>query len=281
MADDLTAGNPAGDTTGNPSDPAAASGTSNQTGEASGQGATGQDSFIPKGLDLNTLPPHVRAQVEKINSDMVRGFTEKTTKLSETAKQEAAKMTESFKQKAELYDQLAGQEEFVKMWNDHVAKTGQPPTPDPADPVAQLSTKLQQMEQKIAESELIQVTDSFADAVNEKGEKLHPDFDKLNSLVLGKTQKGQEVTFLRAFTELSTGKTHQERLANGYKAAKAFHEQIFEEGRKAGLGRTQTKLMNGSSPPTNINGNFQVTEKRPKSAHEALEMAKKGIAVSR
>ena len=274
--DDLTNPTPTNGASATPDTvPASTTGTVQPGGEANGQGAPAEESFTK--LDPNTLPPQLKAAYD----NMLRDYKDKTGKLSETAKQEAARMTESFKQKAELYDQLAGQEEFVKMWNDHVAKTGQPPTPDPADPVAQLSTKLQQMEQKIAESELIQVTDSFADAVNDKGEKLHPDFDKLNSLVLGKTQKGQEVTFLRAFTELSTGKTHQERLANGYKAAKAFHDQIFEEGRKAGLGRTQAKLMNGSNPPTNINGNFSTTEKRPKSAHEALEMAKKGIAVSR
>lgn len=288
MPENLTAGNPATTTTGNPStDPAAANGTSNQTGEAAQtQGATGSETFIPQGLDLNTLPQSVRAHIEKINADMVRGFTEKTTKLSETIKTETQKATEAYKQKAEFYDQISTQDEFVRMWNEYVQKTGTAPTgADPNDPVSELKSQVQAMQQKVAASEMKQVTDAFAEAKNEKGELLNPHFDELNSLIIGKHGEGdtaQEYSLLRAAIELAPGKTPQEKLANGYKAAKQLHDAIFEAGKKAGMGRLQAKVLNGTNPPSGSNGDMlSVTEKKPKSAREALEMARKGVMVSR
>lgn len=280
MADDLTVGNPVGDTTGNPPDPAAANGTSNQTGEASGQGATGQDTFIPKGLDLNTLPPNLRTQIEKINSDMVRGFTEKTTKLSETIKAEREKAIEAYRQKAELYEQVAGNDEFVKMWNDYVQKqSGQ--TPDPNDPAGELRKEMQAIKQQLATADTKQMMDAFADAQDEKGNRVNAMFDDLNSVVLGK-QGEQEVSLLRVGIQLAPGKNLAEKIANGYKAMKQMHDTIFEAGKKAGMGRVQAKVLNGTNPPSGANGDVPtVTDRRPKSAKEALEMAKKGVMVSR
>lgn len=260
--------------------------TSNPNGEAR-QSATIQESFVPQGMDVNTLPPNVRTMVEKINSDMVRGFTEKTTKLSETIKSEVAKSTESYKSKAEFYDQLLQQESFVKQWNDYVQKANAVSTSadvegNPA--IKQLEDKFQQIQQKLELTEMNNVTDSFADAVDEKGEKINPEFDMLNGIVLGQLGEGpqaEEFSLLRACIELSQGSNPQEKLANGFKMAKEQYNAIFEEGRKAGMGRIQSKVKNGSLPPTNVSGNLSVTEKRPRNAQEALEMARKGIVVSR
>jgi hypothetical protein len=141
------------------------------------------------------------------------------------------------------------------------------------------------MSQKMQISELTQVTDAFAEAVNEKGEKMHPDFDRLNEVVIGKTQVGnstEEYSLLRACVELAQGKTPQEKLAMGYKTAKELHDKIFEEGRKAGMGRLQTKVLNGTNPPSGSSGEvLSVTDKKPKNAHEALAMARRGQMVSR
>lgn len=262
-------------------------GTNNSSGEAS-QSATTQDSFIPEGVDVNTLPPSVRAVVEKINKDMVRGFTEKTSKLSETIKSEAAKATEAYKSKAEIYDQIAAQEEFVKQWNEYVQKSqvkGENPQ-NPGDPVlTEMKAKLDEMNQKIQMTEMAQITDAFAEAVNEKGEKLHADFDTLNEIMIGEWTDGQEkepFSLLRASVELAPGKSPQEKLANGYKMAKQVRDAIFEEGRKAGMGRVQQKVSNGTNPPSHsIGDTLSVTEKRPKNAAEALALARKGTIVSR
>lgn len=286
---DLPAGNPAVSVDGNPSaEPSSTdNGISTQNGEAK-QGATIQETFIPEGLDVNTLPQNVRAIVDKINKDMVRGFTEKTSKLSETIKSEVSKHTESLKSKAELYDQIATQEEFVKQWNDYVNKVkSQPATADNQnDPkLKEMETKLQEMSQKMQLAEMSQITEAFADAVDEKGNKIHQDFDSLNSLPIGTVQNGdaaEEYSLLRACVELAPGKTPSEKLSNGYKAAKQTYDSIFELGKRAGLGKLRAKVQHSSQAPENAVGDIQsVTEKKPRNAHEAMELARKGIMVTR
>lgn len=285
MEEDLTNGNPTATVDGNPiTEPSSShEGTVTPNGEAR-QSATAQDSFIPEGVDLNTLPPNVRAMVDKINRDMVRGFTEKTTKISETTKAEIAKATEAYRQKAESYDQIAQQESFVKQWNEYVQKANSDPAAN-GDPVEQLKTQLQEMNQKIQLSEMAQVTNAFADAVDEKGQKLHSDFDQLNSITIGKLGNGPEsedFSLLRACIELAPGSNPKEKLANGYKMSKEVYQGIFEAGKKAGMGRLQSKVQNSTFPPSNSAGELlSVTEKRPKTAREALDMAKKGQVVSR
>ena len=259
--------------------------TGNRSGEAS-QSATAQETFIPQGVDINTLPPNVRAIVDKINKDMVRGFTEKTSKLSETIKSESAKASEAYKQKAEQFDQFSSNEAFVKKWNEYVQEAnkvkeeGGNTNTDPA--LKEMRQKLQQMEEKMQVSEVSEVTNAFAEAVDEKGEKLHPEFDTLNSLAIGTVKNGEEFSLLRACVELAQGKNTQEKLVNGYKAAKAVRDQLFELGKKAGMGRIQEKVKNSSLPPSSSTGDtLTMTEKKPKNAHEALAMAKKGVMVSR
>lgn len=285
---DLSAGNSAVATEANPTTETdvSSNGTSNQNGEAS-QSATVTESFIPEGVDLNTLPPNVRAMVDKINKDMVRGFTEKTTKLSETVRTEAQKATEAYRQKAEYYDSIAGQEEFVKQWNEYVQKVNTTPQNQQAgDPkLQQMEQTLNEMKQKIQISELSQITEAFADAVDEKGQTIHPQFDELNQIHIGKLAQGdklEDFSLLRGCVELAQGSNPQDKLANGYKAAKAIYDQIFESGKKAGMGRLQAKAQNGTLPPSSSNGDSIVmTDKKPKSAREALEMARKGQMVSR
>lgn len=259
---------------------ATSSGTGATGGQAQG-GAPTDDLF--KGVDPNRLPPEVKAHYDS----MLRDYRDKTAKLSETTKSEIDKAVQAYKQKAEYYDQFSSQEEFVKQWNEHVQKANAPaaqPGQAGDSQIDQLKAQLQEVSQKIQMSELSQVTDAFANAVDEKGEKIHPEFDAFNDLHLGEIANGQEkepFSFLRACIELSPGNSPQEKLANGYKKAKEVHDEIFEKGRKAGLGKLQSKVLNGSLPPTNVNANLSTTDKKPKNAHEAIEMAKKGLMVSR
>lgn len=252
-------------------------GTSTTDGQAQG-GAPDADLF--KGIDPRTLPPQAKAAYDS----MLKDYRDKTSRLSETIKTEKEKAIEAYRQKAEYYDQFSTQDEFVKQWNDYVQKQ-QAGTNESGDPVSELKTQLQEMQHKIQISELSQVTDAFVEAVDDKGQKLHPDFDKLNSIMLGTINEGgrqQPFSLLRAAVELDKSQDPQEKLANGYKAAKAQYDAIFEAGRKAGMGRMQSKVLNGTNPPSGSNGEtLSLTEKRPKSAKEALEMAKKGLMVSR
>ncbi len=251
-------------------------GTVPDNGHAEGAPVT-EESFTK--LDPKTLPPALKASYD----NMLKDYKEKTTSISERIKQETQRAAETYRQRAEAYDQIAQQEEFVKQWNEYVQKSqsqGQPVEGDPK--LQQLEAKFQEINQKLQLSEMNQVTESFADAVNDKGVKLHPDFDELNSLKIGQMKTGEEFSLLRACVELASGSNPQERLSNGYRDAKQAYNSIFEAGKKAGMGRIQTKIQNGTQPPTNSNGEMvSYTDKKPKNAREALEMARKGQMVSR
>jgi hypothetical protein len=253
-------------------------GTVPPNGEANdGVAPAGEETFTK--VDPKTLPPQLRQSYE----NMLRDYKEKTTKISETIKSESSKEAVAYRQQAEAYDQIAQQEEFVRQWNEYVQKSQNQTKEEPGDPkLSQLEAKFQEINQKLQLSEMSQITEAFADAVNEKGVKLHPEFDELNSLSIGQVQDGEDFSLLRACVELAQGSNPQEKLANGYKSAKAAYNAIFESGKKAGMGRVQAKVMNGSQPPTNSGGDIlSVTDKKPKSAKEALDMARKGLVVSR
>ncbi len=259
------------------------SGTDTASGQAQGGAPTDE---IFKGIDPNRLTPNEKA----IYNSMLTDYREKTAKLSETIKSESAKQAEAFKSKAELYDQFAREEQFVNKWNEYVQQVqaqsqAQSGMPDANDPLQQLKAQLQEVNQKVILSEMNQITDAFIEAVDEKGQALHPEFDQLNNIMLGSLTQGQsaeEFSLLRACIELAPGQSPQEKLANGYKSAKASYDAIFEAGKKAGMGRLQTKLQNGTLPPSAATGDVMtLTDKKPKTAREALEMAKRGIVVSR
>lgn len=256
-------------------------GTDTAYGQDQGGSPASQDGDIFKGIDPNTLTPKEKALYNSMLSD----YRQKTGKVSETVKSQVEKEVAAYREKASQYEMIANNEKFVEKWNAYVqetqSQTGQ--APQEGDPVmAQMKAQLNEMNQKIQMSELSQVTEAFADAANEKGEKLRPDFDALNSIVLGKANGKEEYSLLRASIELAPGNNPQEKLSNGYKIAKQVHDSIFEAGKKAGLGRLNQKVLNGSLPPSNSGAEISsVTEKKPRNAHEAMQLAKKGIMVSR
>lgn len=257
-------------------DPTFANGTAQPGGDANGQGAPADSGFTR--VDPNTLPPQLRSTYD----NLLRDYKEKTTKLSETVKSESA----AFKQRAELYDQLSGQEEFVKQWNEYVQKVnakqqesqavqGLPPD------IQQKLQKVDLIEQKMQQTEALEVINAFENALDDKGQKVHADFGKFAEIQIGTHPQAGEYSLLRAAVELAPGNTTQEKLANGYKIAQQAYSAIYEEGRKAGMGRLQARVLNGTQPPSNSGPGMTTTERRPKNAQEALDMARKGIAVSK
>jgi hypothetical protein len=250
-------------------------GTSATGGQAPGA-APAEDLF--KGVDPNRLPPEVRGHYDQ----MLRDYREKTGKLSETVKSETAKAVEAFKQKAEFYDQLITQEEFVRQWNEHVQKVSAAESAKQDDPTVKLEKKLQALEAQVMKSSTVETINAFAGAVDEKGQKIYSDFDKLNGIVVSEVQNPdgsrQEISMLGVAIDAAPGKTVQEKLVNGYKTAKKVYDTIFEEGKKAGMGRLQTKAFNGTQPPSStppVSG----PSRRPKNALEALQFAKAGLPV--
>lgn len=276
---DLTNASPAPAVSASPSmgTDAPQAGNIQPTGEA-GQGATGSESFLPQGVDHNTLPPVLRAELDRINKEMVRGFTAKTQELAEERKKYEG--YDTFKQKAELYEQFATNPEFIKRWNGFVEESNGKNGQAQEDPTAAIKAEIAEVKQQMQVRELSEFADAFASAKDEKGQLLNPDFDMLGGLQLGKNSDGDEYSLLRACVELSQGKTPQEKLTAGYKAAKQIRDQIFEEGRKHGMGKMLSKVRNSTEAPTisSDKGSFTGDPKKL-SVREARELAERGVVV--
>jgi hypothetical protein len=278
--DNLQNPTPGSDSAANPSpEPTQSTGTVQPSGQADGrQSAPTEESFT--NLDPNTLPPQLKAAY----NSMLRDYKTKTTEIAEQRKKYSD--YDTHKQRSELYEQLASQEEFVKQWNEHVQKqngqvnqNGQEQDPIQAK-IQAIEKQLNEEKSVRQERELADVVDSFSTAKDDKGVLLNPDFDILNNIVVGKNAQGEEYSLLRTSIEFAQGATPQERLANGYKNAKAIRDQIIEEGRKQGMGKMLSKVRNSTEAPT-ITSDKQVFNGDPKnlSVREARELAEKGMRV--
>lgn len=257
-----------------------------QSGGEARQSATATETFVPQGMNVNTLPPAVRAEMERVNNEMVRGFTAKTQKLAEEAKKYEG--YDAFKQKAEFYDQFSAQDEFVKRWNDYVeevnARKNGVQKADSSDPVhaklAEFEKQLQAERLARQESEVMTFVDAFSNAKDEKGAPLHPDFEALSEYTLGASKEAGEYSLLRACIELAGGNTPQERVSAGYKIAKGIRDQLLEEGRKQGMGRMLSKVRNSTEAPTISSDKTSFNGDAKKlSVREARELAEKGVVV--
>lgn len=245
--------------------------------DAAGQTATASENFLPQGVDVNSLPPVLRAELDRINKEMVRGFTAKTQKHAEQLK-----AAEAFKQEAELFRQykpVFENEEFVRMWNDFVKAQQTPATAEQnVDPKYQeLEQKVQAMEQRAQRAEALEYIDAFAGAVGEDGQRLRPDFDRLEAAVIDEGNNLMNVCVDIAKTK---AQSPQEALQMGYDLAKKLYDAIFEEGRKAAIGKVTSKLRNGTNPPS-MSTTQSIFTGDPKKidARQAFELAKKGIRV--
>lgn len=234
------------------------------------QSAPTEETFTK--LDVNTLPPQLR----KSYDDMLRDYKEKTAKLSEERKKYEG--YDTYRQKAEHLDRLQANQDFVRLWNEHVQKAAAAEKGGQPDP--QLEAKVQEIEAKLQRAEIDGMVKTFREMKDDKGEPLHPDFDALMGIDLGTTANGDKYNLIRACVELAQGSTDQEKLSNGYKAAKAIRDQIFEEGRKSGMGRMLAKARNSTEMPTlsTDKNSFNGDSKRL-SAKEARELAEKGVRV--
>lgn len=255
---------------------AAVTGNGQPSGEATGQSATTMESFLPKDVDVNTLPPSVRAVVEKINKEMVRGFTEKTMKSSEMTKAEIAKATEAFKQKAETYDQIVAQQEFVDKWNAYVKERQAAPVDgQPANEVEQLKKVVEEIRNESRVTKTTEFINAWSSTKDDKGELLRPEFDKLESIEI----PGTGESLLHLAINKAPGNTLEEKLQNGYEAAKKMYDSIFEEGKKSTISRMTERVRSSSSAPSKAGpaGSYSYDRKNPPSAKEARELAEKGI----
>lgn len=256
---------------------AGASATAQPAGQVAGQSAPGEDIF--KGIDPNRLPPELRS----VHDSMLRDYRSKTEKLSETVKTQLAKELDPWKKDAEMYRQLSAHEEFVKQWNSYAERTNTQQQQQSAvqslpPEIQERLQKVDMIEQKFQEAEAERAISVFKEAVDEKGEMLHPDFEKFVDIPLGTHPKTGDFSLMRACVELSPGESLTEKMEAGYQQAKAAYDRIFEEGKKAGMGRLQAKVLNSTQPPSNGTA-AKTTTSMPKNAHEAMRLARQGIVV--
>lgn len=253
-----------------------AAGTPQANGQPGGQSGHVEDIF--QGVDPAKLPPELRPHLDS----MVRKYREKTEKLSETVKSEVTKATEAYKKKAEFYDQLAAEKEFVDQWNAHVQKrqTVQNQNVDPTQKeLAEIKERQAALELKAAAAENLDAINGFANAKDEKGTLLHPEFDDLSSIMVAThPETGKEISLIQLAILTAPGNTVQERLDAGYKKAKASYDAIFEKGKKAGMGRLQDKVRGSSMEPSSMHNVTGQASRAPKNALEALQFAKQGLA---
>ena len=122
----------------------------------------------------------------------------------------------------------------------------------------------------------------FESAVDDKGKPLHPDFAALGEIHIGSLARpnGKEdrYSLLRFAIETAPGNTPTEKLENGYKAAKAVRDAIFEEGKKAGMGRLQQKSAAASIPPSGSFAPSGTAPAKAKNALEAIQFARQGLS---
>ena len=261
------------DQTANPQEGAdsSVSESQNESGQSEWQNETDSQEGLSN-IDPKTLPPALKA----VYDNLYRDYQKKTTSIAERVKAEVAKSIGGYKEKAEQFEQIANNEEFVKMWNDHVEKLKSAQSND--QPVDEVSRKLQDIEVKLKTQESLEAINIFADAKDEDGEMLHPEFDRLSEIKIGTHSKSGEYDLLRAAIELAPGDSYMEKLENGYQAAKEVYDTIFEEGRKAGMGRMNDKVKNSTYAPSAGSSKLSsYAQKQPANALEALEMARKGL----
>jgi len=266
------------------------------SGEAKeGQSATGEVSFIPKDLDLNTLPPEVRAKLEESNRQMVKGFTEKTQTLAEERKS-----YEGAKKKAEYYDQLMSDQRVRALLS---GKNGQAqandqngrPTKDDWDQAKidpSLTAELMQRElayqdqsrqQETLRNDASAFVDEFMGAEGPDGKPMRPDFGALVDI----GPEGAKMNLVNLFLSqdpMSANDPAQwsQALAESYEKAKSFRDHFISQGKKEALEGAKKRAIGSSELPTGIGG-AAYTGPDPSTASDSdlIALAKRGIRVPR
>lgn len=283
----ISADNPAPSGADNPSGHATdVNGTPKTNGQPDGQTGLVDDVLNPK-----NLPPELRPHLD----NMVKAYREKTEGLSKRVQAEVAKAVEAYKQKAEQYDALAADEEVTRAVNELIQRrNAPPPNQDPAkaleEKVKTFEEKLKTSEERIQFQEQVKELETevvaFESAVDEKtGKPLHPDFEVLAGIQIGSLSrpggKREPYSLLRFAIETAEGETPQEKLENGYKAAKAVRDSIYEEGKKDGMGRLRQKSASASLPPSGSFSPSGVAPAAAKNGREAIQFARQGLAPAR
>lgn len=257
--------------------------TQTPSGEASQerQGATADVSFLPK--DVNSLPPEVRAYVERINNDMVRGFTEKTQKLAEERKS-----FDPLREKAAQYDRLLA--EFkARQATVNGQRTGKP-TPEEwqeaqFDPAKQIelqqraiAAEVAPLREHIKRTEALAFVEQFSSAKDANGQALRPDFGQLSNLGEGENA----LDLINVFYAMNPAVSDDVNgwnvaLNDAYTKAKQWYDSVQAKV-KADVMASVKKKASGSSETPSVSAGKVYTGPDPKKItdREAVAMAMRG-----
>lgn len=218
------------------------------------------------GVDIKSLPKEIQSLLKEKHDAMLRDYKEKTTKLSEERKG-----FEPVSKKAEALDQLLQDQTFIDWWN---SKNAPPETQKELTPEEQLVQKVQTIEQELLHEKANATVVEFAEAVDDKGQKLRPDFDELSNTGL-----------INGYLQLNPAKGKQDfqsKLNEAYVWVKEAVAPFIEKGRKMAIEEMQRKASNGTLPPqSGVKGTYDGPDPRKASVNELVEMARKGIRVPR
>lgn len=242
----------------------------NGTAEHSdGNGVTGEAQPAEEqfgGVDIKSLPKEIQTLLKEKHDAMLRDYKDKTTKVAEERKK-----LEPLSKKAEALDQLLQDQEFVNWWK---AKNN----PESAEPPQELTKeqileqKIQQIETELIEKESINAVNTFAEEVDEKGQKLRPDFEELANEGL-----------ISGYLQLNPPKTKKEfndKLNEAYTWSKTMATKFKEAGRKQAYEEMQKKAAISTLPPqTGAKGVYDGPDPKTIDAATAVALARKGVRV--
>lgn len=254
-------------------------------GDANAQGAPAEENLGR--VDPKTLPPELRS----IHDNMLRDYKDKTSKVAEERKS-----FESFRQKAEAYEQLLQDQNIQAYLN----KVNQPATEEPQGPAvptpeewamatqdptgmklqelvtrqvaaekAELETKQAIIQQDILRRDAKDSIDAFAEAKDTEGKALRPDFYELvdNGLI-------------PMFVERMDPKDRKDMgkaIESAYTRAKEITERYYAKGKQEALSIVQQKAAQSTERPSVTPGDVSKVESPEKiTVQEAFAAAKKG-----
>lgn len=219
------------------------------------------------GVDIKTLPKEIQTLLKEKHDAMLKDYKEKTTKLADDRKS-----MEPLSRKAELLDQLAQDQEFIQWWNSRNQKSQPEQEQKDLTPEEQLIQRVQNIESELSSERAQNLVNTFADAVDEKGQKLHPDFDELSNEGL-----------IKGYLDLNPPTSKAEfskRLEEAYKWSNALATKYREAGKKAAYEEMQKKAGISTTPPsTGAKGTYDGPDPRKASVAELVDMARRGIRV--
>lgn len=283
--------------TDNPAQDPAQSGTTSEPETApNGQAPEqGKDASVPQtppngkddsftDVDVKSLPPELQGMAKSLQAD----YTRKTMAAAESRK------------KAEAYDRLLSDPRYQK-WQSQTHEETPATTVDAQkgftlseeDYVKALSSKegfqevlekmvgaksqaiqekMHSFEQQARESKAKDFIEEFAEAVDEKGNKIHPDVYELN-------EDGLIAGYLRV-NRPSSEKDWPDALQKAYQWAKSVVEKPYKKGFEDGLKGVKRKAEQSTLPPGGTGKEaYSGPDPRSLTPKQAMEFALKGQKV--